>query len=190
MQPTTGNSHRAKSFGSTELSRDLTLNQLLLLVGFGIAITLLRLTFKWPLHLPGHHGLETMALLVMARLCCAYPWAATITAASAAATAATIGLGHGALWPVFYIVPGLVLDVAVRLAPVWRELYLGLAAALAHVSKPLLKAVFAGALGFDYGSLAGGVAYPAMTHIGFGFAGGMIGALLWTRFRRPVLPAG
>lgn len=181
MSELTGSSCRATSFAATESGAALTPARLALLAATGVAIVGLEATFRWPLHLPGHHGLEAMALLVFARLACAHPWGATLAAASAAITATGLGAGHGVLTPAFYLLPGLALDLGMRGAGRWREAVPVIAslAALAHAGKPVLRWLAGETVGLQFGSLAAGPLYPLLTHLAFGFAGGLTAALLW-----------
>ena len=87
MSVAAGESSPRKLFGVIDLVGPLGVGRALFLVSLGVAIVLLEQAFRWPLQLPGHHGLEAMALLVLGRLCCTNPWSATLVGASAAVTA-------------------------------------------------------------------------------------------------------
>jgi hypothetical protein len=157
----------------------------LLLLAIGAGIVVLGETFRFPLGLPGHHGLEAMALLATARLCTNYRWAATLAAMSAAMTAAAIGAGHGGLVPVLYLVPGLVIDLGVALRPSWRNslLWLPAFAAIGHASKPVIKWIVLQGSSANFGSMAHGLPYPFVTHLVFGFTGALVATLLWRGWR-------
>ena len=88
MPTTTGNSSPRKLFGAIELTGGLSIGRLLWLVSLGVAVVVLEQAFRWPLQMPGHHGLEAMALLVLGRLSCSHRWSATLVASSAAVAAA------------------------------------------------------------------------------------------------------
>ena len=64
MNAVVGESSRRKLFGVIDLVGPLTAGRAVFLASLGIAIVLLEQAFRWPLQLPGHHGLEAMALLV------------------------------------------------------------------------------------------------------------------------------
>lgn len=118
-------------------------NSKLILLGLGILAAFAHATFRFPLHLPGHHGLEWMALPVIARKLSHYRWAAGVAASGAAAASLLPVLGfHDPLTPLFYLVPALALDMLCHAAPPrWRRatLFLGVAAAHAFAAKPILQ---------------------------------------------------
>jgi hypothetical protein len=156
-----------------------------------VGIVLLEQAFRWPLQLPGHHGLEAMALLVMGRLACTSPWSATLVGASAAVAAPFMGADHGVLMPLFYLLPGMVLDLGYRLWPRLVErtlLFLPLLAALAFASKPVVRVLANQLFGMPFGSLRAGPVYPILTHLMFGFLGALAAMLVWrateSRLRR------
>jgi ABC-type Fe3+-siderophore transport system permease subunit len=154
----------------------------LVLVSLGVAIVLLEQAFRWPLQLPGHHGLEAMALLVLGRLSCTTPWSATLVGASAAAAAPFVGADHGVLTPLFYVLPGVVLDAGYRLWPRLAGrflLFLPLLAALAFTAKPVLRVLANQLFGMEFGSLRAGPVYPILTHLMFGFLGALAAVLVW-----------
>jgi hypothetical protein len=153
--------------------------QLLLLIGLGAAIPILHAALHWPLKLPGHHGLEYMALMMFGRTVVNHRWAALTIATSAAATSFIPMFGFNELGMRFsYLLAGLTIDLLYRYVP-WRNpVVLAGMAAVAHATKPLWKWVAAAGWNLKFGSLAAGVGFPLMTHLGFGFVGGMIGTLL------------
>ncbi len=181
MSATAGKSSPGKLFGAIELTGALTLGRLLVLLALGVTIVLLERAFRWPLQLPGHHGLEAMALLVIARLSCSSRWSASIAATGAALTAEIAGAGHGPFMPLLYLAPGLLLDLGMRWQAVLQRqlLLLPALAALAFASKPLLRWLAQLGFGLEFGSLRAGVLYPLLTHLVFGLVGGLIAVLLW-----------
>jgi hypothetical protein len=191
MSVTAGESSPRKIFGVIELAGPLTAGRALFLASLGVGIVLLEQAFRWPLQLPGHHGLEAMALLVLGRLACTSPWSATLVGASAAVAAPFMGADHGVLMPLFYLLPGMVLDLGYRLWPRLVErtlLFLPLLAALAFASKPVVRVLANQLFGMPFGSLRAGPVYPILTHLMFGFLGALAAMLLWrameSRLRR------
>lgn len=186
-QTANGNSSPRTLFGAIELTGGLTLGRLLWLAMLGVGIILLEQSFRWPLQLPGHHGIEAVALLVFGRLSCTSRWSATAVGASAAVAAPLLGADHGPLMPLFYLLPGVILDLGFRLRPVSATtvmLYLPLVGALAWASKPLVRIVANLSLGMQFGSLRAGPVYPVLTHLLFGFVGALAAVLLWRATER------
>ena len=186
MSRLTGSSFPGKKSGVIESASDLTRGQLMILIGIGATIVALGESFRYSLGMPGHHGLEAMALLAAARLSTGYRWAATVAAMSAAGTAAAVGAGHGGLVPVLYLLPGLAIDAGVLLVPAWRRsiLWLPVFAAIGHASKPLVKWVGTQGTSAHLGSMVNGLAYPVVTHLAFGFAGAFAAMLAYRAWQK------
>ncbi len=182
MATATGESSPRKLFGVIELVGPLTLGRALFLASLGMATVLLEQAVRWPLQLPGHHGLEAMALLAIGRLSCSSPWSATLVGASAAVAAPMVGADHGVLMPLFYVLPGVVLDLGYRFWPQLARrltLFLPVLAALAFAVKPLIRITASQFFGMSFGSLRAGPVYPVLTHLMFGFLGALAAVLVW-----------
>jgi hypothetical protein len=181
MATLTGSSSRANSPSSIELVGPLSAGRVAFLVAIGMAIVLLHETIRYPLRIPGQHGLEGMALLALARYSTTHKWGATIAALSSAGTAAAIGAGSEWTTPFLYLAPGIALDLGVMLFAGWRSqlVVLPLIAAFAFATKPLIRLGLMETLGMQFGSFRAGVLYPISTHIAFGFMGAMIAAIAW-----------
>lgn len=182
MNEVAGASSPRKLFGAIDLVGPLTVGRALFLASLGIAIVALEQVFRWPLQLPGHHGLEAMALLVLGRLSCTSAWSATLVGTSAAVAAPLVGADHGVLMPVFYVLPAVVIDLGYRLWPRLASqaiLLLPLLAALAFASKPVMRIVANQFFGMQFGSLRAGPFYPVLTHLLFGFLGGLAAVIVW-----------
>lgn len=186
MPATAGNSCPRRLFGAIELTAGLSAARLIWLASLGVAIVVLEQAFRWPLQLPGHHGIEAMALLVLGRLSCSHRWSATIVAAGGALAAPAIGADHGVLTPLLYLLPGAVLDFGYRLRPVLGRLllFLPLLAAVAFATKPVTRVLAHELLGMQFGSLRAGFVYPVLTHLLFGFGGALAAVLAWRATER------
>ena len=185
--PDTGGSFSPKKlFGAIELTGSLGAGRLLWLLSLGVAAVALEQAFRWPLQMPGHHGIEAMALLMLGRLSCTHPWSATLAAAAAAVAAPALGADHGPLMPLLYLLPGALLDLGYRLRPSIGQfaLYLPLVASLAWASRPLARVLAHLTLGLQFGSLRAGPVYPILTHLLFGFVGGLAAVLVWRATER------
>jgi hypothetical protein len=182
MSEAAGVSSPKKLFGVIDLVGPLTLGRAAFLASLGVAIVALEQAFRWSLQMPGHHGLEAMALLVLGRLSCTSRVSATTVGASAALAAPLMGADHGALMPVFYVLPGVILDFGFRLWPKLAEratLLIALLAAVAWTSKPLVRILGNQLFDMHFGSLRAGPIYPVVTHLLFGFLGGLAAVIVW-----------
>jgi hypothetical protein len=175
--------------GAVALPRSVgrALGEVALLLGSGLLVVALHQAMRIPLGLPGHHGLEWMAILVIVRCSSSMPAAGSISMVGAAAFSIAPFWGpldDPFIWLV-YLVPGIALDLLWRALPksskrVWlTALLLIPAAALAHVTKPLVRLVISLIARWPCGSFRYGVLYPVMTHALFGLAGGALGVALF-----------
>jgi len=150
----------------------------LMLIGLGLLAVILRASVNLPLKLPGHHGLEWMAILMFARVMSDAPRAATVVAGSAAAFAwlPVWGFHAGGMeWG--FLLSGLVVDGGWRLLRARATVALALLAAAAHGIKPLFKYALVLATGAQSGSIESGLAYPLVCHLLYGVVGGAVGVM-------------
>ena len=156
----------------------------------GIAVVALHARFHWPIKLPGHHGLEWIAILIFVRSLSTLSNAGILVASSAAAATAVPIFGfhdYDAAWG--YLAAGAVCDFMYRV-PRIRSYIIALAVAggIAHTFKPLLHWAFQAGLGIQHGSLRHGLPNLLVLHFIFGFAGGTCGALMAKITRKGGIP--
>lgn len=136
--------------------------------------------FRWPLKMPGRHGLELMAILVFVRAASGERYAALLAAVGGVAAIGVFGHGTG-VESVVLLLQGLALDIGwlmLRGQRLWL-FALPLIAGMAHTIKPLTKLFFQQGFGIPSDSLINGLAYPMTTHFVFGLVGGIFGALAY-----------
>lgn len=181
MPIASGRSSPARALSTIELAGPLTLPRLAFLIALGAMTVVLHESFDLPLKMPGHHGLETMFLLVIGRLSCTNRWSATITALSAVTTASFLTPTMGVHGGVLLLAPGLLLDLAVRILPNWRAqmFVLPILAASAFAMKPVIRLLFSKTIGLQYGSIQNGVLYPLSTHFLFALMGAVVAVIVW-----------
>jgi hypothetical protein len=153
----------------------------LLLFGGGVMAVVLHRAFDTSLGLPGHHGMEWMALMILGRASSRFRGAGTLTSIGAS-FASTLPFLHGEnpfTW-LFYLLPGPVLDFAFRYFPglANKTWFLVLLGGLGHITKPIGQLTMNLITGWPFGSFRYGVAYPFASHLLFGMIGGLIGALI------------
>ena len=156
----------------------------LILFGIGIIAILLHARLKTPLNIPGHHGLEFMALLMAGRVASKIKWASSIS---------SLGIGFILLFPVFgfndpfmginFMLPGIVIDVFYNL--IWKSrfhlLILFIISGLAYYTIPLSRFFIHTITGYPYPSfIKHGYLIPLLYYFLFGAAGGFAGAGITT----------
>ena len=159
----------------------------LLLIGGGVAAVVLHRATDMSLGLPGHHGIEWMALLIISRMSSRFRGAGTLTSvgASFASMLPFLQGGNPYAW-LFYLLPGLVMDFDFRYLPrltnqLW---FLVLLAGFAHMTKPVGQLTVNLLTGWPFGSFRYGVLYPFTGHLLFGMIGGLLGAWIVLGIRR------
>jgi hypothetical protein len=174
----------SKSF-PTEWS--LTWIEALLLIGGGVMAVILHRTTDLSLGLPGHHGIEWMAIMILGRASSRFRGAGTLTSIGASFASALPFLhGDNPLTWIYYLLPGPVMDLAFRYLPryankLWFMVLLG---GFAHVTKPIGQLTVNLITGWPIGSFRFGVVYPFASHILYGMVGGLLGALILFGIRK------
>jgi len=159
----------------------LSILSLLLL---GVIAGILHVHLKYPLDIPGHHGLEWMALLMFGRFLSNNRYAATILASGAAGSylmqSSFLALAHDVKPALIFLLTGACADIIFRFSKDRLPMLInaGLIGGLAFVSKPLVMyCLFLG--GLKVGSFIKNPDYlPFISHLLFGMVGGVGGALL------------
>lgn len=159
----------------------------LLLIGSGVTAVVLHRVLNSSLGLPGHHGIEWMALLILGRVSSRFRGAGTLTSLGAA-FASTLPFLHGGnpfTW-LFYLLPGPLMDLAFRYLPRYASKlwFLVLLGGLAHVTKPIGQLIVNLITGWPFGSFRYGVLYPIASHLLFGMIGGLLGGLILLGIQR------
>lgn len=189
MHRPTGESRLSNTSNNSEFLSQPAVH-LALLFGAGVLIGLLHETFRWPLKMPGHHGLEMMAIMMFARCASGVRYAATSTSLGNVFVSAFFT--HELLiQQVIYVLQGLLIDsLYPKLAAAKDRLNLylwvliaGLIAGVAHAIKPVFKWLLKFNLDFHAGSLVHGLSYPLISHILFGAVGGIVGAYAWRMYQ-------
>jgi len=161
------------------------LGQVTLLALLGAALAAFSALVRWPLHLPGWHGLVIMAFLVGAKRQSRAGWAASLVGVGAWAAAMPLPL-HDPFTGSYLLLAGLSLDAltgagALTLAsPVWAWALAGACAWLVHPALAPFVAVADGHVRL----LAWGQGYALATHFAFGLMGSALGASLHARPHR------
>ena len=161
--------------------------EVLLLFGSGGLAVILHRATDSSLGLPGHHGIEWMALMIIGRASSRFRGAGSITSLGAAfgSTLPLLAGDNPYTW-LFYLLPGPMMDLAFRYLPTYasRNWFLVLLGGIAHATKPVTQLVINLATGFPFGSFRYGVMYPFTTHLLFGMIGGFVGVLIVLGIRR------
>ncbi|MDP2722794.1 MAG: hypothetical protein Q8O72_08555 [Bacteroidales bacterium] len=154
--------------------------EVLLLLMAGTLAIVLHERLRTPLNIPGHHGLEFMAILLGARLSSKLKWASSISA---------LGIGVFILFPVLgfkdpmmgfnYMLPCFVLDLAynsVGQLSKYKKLLLVVAAGFGYMMIPLSRLLTTLVTGYPYASfMKHGFLMPVVLFMVFGLMGGLLG---------------
>lgn len=153
--------------------------EVIFLLAVGFFAILLHARFRSPIQVPGHHGIEFMALLLLGRISSRMKFASSIS---------SFGIGFLLLFPVFgfndplmgfnYMLPGFLLDFACNFSgnlsrKTW---FLASIAGLAYMLIPVSRLIITAFTGYQYGAfLKYGLIVPVISHLVFGMTGGLLG---------------
>ncbi len=149
----------------------------LLIIGF--VATWLHAKFRFPLNMPGRHGLGFMLLVMGARYASNMRMSATITVTGSIIASLIPVLGFkDPMLPFIYLSIGVFVDFVWYRYPTFRK-WIPMAAllgGLAYGLIPLVRLVFHLVSSYPYNSFVKhGYIVPFLTHIAFGFVGAIAG---------------
>lgn len=153
--------------------------EILFLILLGFIAIVIHSTIRIPMHLPGKQGILFIALIVMGRGLSRNPFASAITCTGSAALLLTNMFGfHDPFMAVNYILLGGILDLVYNLSTriSSKPWVIAIASGIAWMFMPLLKLTTSLIFAIPAVSFSTGIAYPFITHLGFGITGGLIGA--------------
>ncbi len=162
--------------------------EVILLFLAGILAIVLHARLRTPINIPGHHGLEFMAIILAARLSSNLKWASSFSA---------LGIGLFILFPVLgfkdpmmgfnYMLPCLFMDLAyfVFSNRKYNKLALSIAAGFGYMLIPLSRLITTTLTGYPYGAfIKHGFLTPITTFLLFGLLGGILGTGLHLIIKR------
>lgn len=160
----------------------LSLSGLILL---GVIAGLLHVHLRYPLNIPGHHGLEWMALLMFGRSLSTNRFAAGCIAAGAAGSyllqLPLLAHAHDLKPALVFLLTGAATDFLYKLSGAGRKSLLsaGTIAGLAFLTKPVVMFLVDLSPDVTMGSFMKHPVYlPFASHFLFGLTGGVLGVLL------------
>lgn len=153
--------------------------EIILLFLAGVLAIVLHERLRNPISIPGHHGIEFMAIILAVRLSSKIKWASGISA---------LGIGIFILFPVLgfkdpmvgfnYMLPCLFIDIVYNFMPAkkYRNIMLIVAAGLGYMLIPVSRLIVTVSTGYPYSSfLKYGFVKPMITFMLFGILGGLLG---------------
>ncbi|MCX6079628.1 MAG: hypothetical protein NTW32_08870 [Chloroflexi bacterium] len=160
----------------------LTWWEALLLLSTGALAVVLHQSFRLALGLPGYHGIEWMALLIMGRSFSRFKGAGSLASLGAAGMSILPiwGTQHDPFIWLIYFLPGPIMDLAFKYLPHYASKlwFLAILGGLAHITKPIIRLIITLLSGWSFGTFRYGVVYPISSHLLYGMIGGLLGALV------------
>ena len=176
---------------SKEFLTNLTIEkvlEVLLLIIAGVFAIVIHARLRTPINIPGHHGIEFMAIILGARLSSNIRWASSISA---------LGIGIFILFPVLgfkdpmmgfnYMLPCFMVDLGYNYIKdgKYRNIILSIFAGIGYMMIPLSRIVFTLSTGYPYSSfIKHGFFTPLATFFIFGFLGGTLGTGIYLLGKR------
>lgn len=166
-------------------SLSISIAEFLLMFFLGAFAMVLHAKFRFPLNLPGRHGLEFMMLLLIGRNLTQLRFSGFASSLGVSAMLFVPFLGfHDPFMAAVFILPGIAIDIFYNAFPaqnkkIWM---LALASGIAYSLIPISRMIISYFTGFVYESLITGLLFPVFTHFVFGFIGGLGGTALVKAF--------
>ncbi len=156
-----------------------SLIEALLLIGIGALAVTIRARLRIPINIPGHHGLEVMALLMAGRSMTSYKPGTTISTIAASLLMFIPFLGFkDPFLPLFYIIIGFTVDSIYVKFQKWSNNYvfLALLGGIAYMMIPISRLIISLSSIYQYGSfIKHGIFNTIILHFAFGMLGALIG---------------
>jgi hypothetical protein len=167
---------------SKALPVERIITEVLILALLGAAAVFLRARLRIPLNMPGHHGLEVMALLMIARNYSSIPFAGSIATLTGGLLMFIPFLGYtNPFLPLAYFLMGALIDIIYSWFRNFRHarFFFILTGGLAYMILPLTRLVFHFTGLYPYKAIIkAGIPYTLLSHFLFGIAGAALGAAL------------
>lgn len=151
----------------------------------GCIAGLLHVHLRYPLNIPGHHGIEWFALLMFGRCLSNFRYASTVLASGAAASyllqSPFLNLAHDIKPALIFMLTGICADFIFRFTKGRLPMVINAAvvSGLAFLSKPIIMYCLFIFTGMQVGMFIKHPDYlPFLSHLLFGMVGGIGGALL------------
>jgi len=155
---------------------------MLLLVMAGGLAAYMHFRLRIPLNIPGHHGLEFMAIISLVRLSSNLRYAGMLAMLGTGFVLLIPGFGGGTMMHAFsYLLPGLVLDLFYNADKnrIHILFAIAMASGIAYMCIPLSRLLLNMFTGYPYMAIVKfGAVYTILSFFLFGMMGGLLGFTL------------
>ena len=144
----------------------------------GLAAMTAHARFKGGLHLPGHHGFEFMALMLIGKMTTKFRWSGIFFSVGALSAMAFPVLGFTNPITVFiFAVPGVVFDILSNITKneKGKLLFFALFAGISYAIIPIIRLFLSSASGIIYKPAVFGSVFPILSHFAFALLGAAAG---------------
>ena len=179
-----GNLPQRTSSGQSLSRSTANVMELFLIVMAGGLAAYMHFNLRIPLNIPGHHGLEFMAIISLVRLTSRLRYAGTLAMLGTGIILLIPGAGGGTVLHGFsYLLPGIVLDMAYLAG---REririlFIIAIFSGFAYMIIPLSRVFLNLFTGYPYMAFVKyGIAYTSLSFFFFGMLGGLLGFSLYS----------
>ncbi len=159
--------------------------ELFLLFLLGMIAVVVHSKLRIPMHLPGKQGLIFIALIVAGRGVSRFSFASSLICAGSATLLITNLFGFSDPFiAVNYILLGLVMDFLFNVTKSLNIYISAIIAGISWMTIPLFKLITSSMFLLPMNSFRSGIAYPFLTYLIFGIAGGLLGAGILNLIRK------
>lgn len=161
----------------------LSLRECISITFFGVLIALSKL-IRIPMHIPGHSGLIWIAILTFCCLTFRKTGSGTLAGIVSGFLVCILAIGNEGPFGFFkYFLPGLTMDLIFTLVPLMAKKWYLCAgvAAFSHWTKLLCNYIIGTILDVPQGFLVMGVKISTINHLIFGFGGGVLAFIIYSK---------
>ncbi len=174
-----GNLPEKNTYGLSLNTSIATVLEMLLIVMAGGLAAYMHFNIRIPLGIPGHHGLEFMAIISLVRLTSNLKYAGMIAMLGVGFILLIPGVGGGSFLHGFsYLLPGILLDLVYMAEKerIRNMLMIALFSGLAYMLIPLSRIILNLVSGYPYMAFVKyGITYTVLSFFFFGMLGGLLG---------------
>lgn len=181
-----GKSHQ-KSISKVSQINTATIIEVLIPLVLGMAAIVAHARYRSHINLPGHHGLEFMALLLVSFSTSKIKWSSYFFSLGIAAFVFVPFLGFkNPLVAMVYVIPGVVFGLLSSLAVIkkYRIIFLALFGGLAYASIPIFRLILWLTVGISHKSIIVSPVSTIVFFFMFGLAGSLLGLGAYHLFKK------
>jgi len=162
--------------------------EFILLLGLGVLAVTLHARLRYPLHTPGHHGIEFITILLFSKKISQFKASGSIFSMGAGLFLLLPILGiKDPMAPIVYMIPGFTIDLFFNIIPQVKKKFLLsiIFGGLAYATIPLTRILLMAFSGYQYkAAIVNGPFIPLVLFFSFGLVGALFTTGILKAFKK------